>query len=202
MCSSFWRFAPFVYATHIENNATRLSSVIAKNNARCYSERMTKDLTPMYADCLRVIDAVAKGERQTAALNRLGIDRIAFYQTLAESSELQSKMALARESMAHTLVDESLEIADVDIDAARARNRIGARHWIAARFARKTFGDKVDISVEGQVSITAALEAAQQRVRLGRDPGTIDGAQLIDVTPEMPIASADTITAAPIDPFG
>lgn len=70
----------------------------------------------------------------------------------------------AHEMFADSLVDQTLTIADEAIDAARARNQIAARQWIASKLAREKYGDKVQVDVDHKISIAAILDAAKERI--------------------------------------
>lgn len=89
------------------------------------------------------------------------------------------------------MVYASIDIADKDVDSQRARNRIAARQWFASKYARQTFGDKVELNVTGTVSVSAALEEARQRVRPISDLSQTPIPQVIDLTAESVLAPSD-----------
>jgi hypothetical protein len=114
-----------------------------------------------------------------------------------------SKMAIAaREEFAHRMVYKSIDIADTDVDPQRARNRIAARQWFASKYARQTFGDKVELNVTGSVSVGAALEEARRRVRPISDLTQAHDPHVIDLQAET-IGEATDSQSAPeaIDPL-
>jgi len=53
--------------------------------------------------------------------------------------------ARAREDQADWHADEIVAIADTETDAAKARNRIDARKWKAAKLKPKVYGDRVNV---------------------------------------------------------
>lgn len=93
------------------------------------------------------------------------------------------------------MVRQALELAESDPDPARARNRMAIRQWIAGRVARDAWGDRVDVSVDQRVSITAALEAAESRVRPIRDLSRVIDAESADITSLSALTATDNETA-------
>jgi hypothetical protein len=114
-----------------------------------------------------------------------------------------SKMAIAaREEFAHRMVYKSIDIADTDVDPQRARNRIAARQWFASKYARQTFGDKVELNVTGSVSVGAALEEARRRVRPISDLTQSHDPQVIDLQAETIEQATDSQSAqGDVDPL-
>jgi hypothetical protein len=70
----------------------------------------------------------------------------------------------ARARAAAALVDEGLEIADQSGDA---KLRVGQRNWIAERWDRQTFGQKVEVEHKGTIT-HQHLEALQQAAKARR----------------------------------
>lgn len=70
----------------------------------------------------------------------------------------------ARERKADFVAAETILIADTDPDPQRARNRILARQWMAAKLNPRRYGDKlgVDVTVAGDLGdrLNAAFQAA------------------------------------------
>jgi hypothetical protein len=135
-----------------------------------------------------------------------GVDNAPSFGVLIErtalSPELSKIAAAAREEFAHRMVYASIDIADKDVDSQRARNRIAARQWFASKYARQTFGDKVELNVTGTVSVSAALEEARNRVRPISDLSQTPNPQVIDLTAESVLAPSDNESlGADIDPL-
>lgn len=119
-----------------------------------------------------------------------------------ENPALSKVAAAAREEFAHRMVYKSIDIADTDVDSQRARNRIAARQWFASKYARQTFGDKVELNVTGSVSVGAALEEARRRVRPISDLSEQALPQVIDLQAETIDAPTDSKSEAKdVDPF-
>ena len=94
------------------------------------------------------------------------------------------------------MVRQALELAESDPDPARARNRMAIRQWIAGRVAREAWGDRVDVAIDQRVSIAAALEAAEGRVRPIRDLSKVIDAESADITSLPALTSTDSETVA------
>ena len=79
------------------------------------------------------------------------------YRWIAESAEFSERYARAREIQADMLADEIIEIADAcepeAAAVAKAKARIDARKWLAARLAPKKYGDRVDVSAGVAVKV-------------------------------------------------
>jgi len=123
---------------------------------------------------LAIIHDYAEQGRIRDVIEHHGISVDAFYGRLAAEPELMTRYRAAQISRADFMADEIISIADDDANAPRARNRIDARKWLAGVFDRARFGDKIDMSINGQVSIAGALLEAKQRGALpGRNLGQV-----------------------------
>ena len=60
-----------------------------------------------------------------------------------EREDFRDMYARAREDQADSLADEIVDIADSDPDPQRARVRVDARKWVAAKLKSRKYGDKV-----------------------------------------------------------
>jgi len=118
------------------------------------------------------------------------------YAAMRDSVVWRDAWRAASERHAAALVRQALELAETDPDPARARNRISIRQWIAGRMARETWGDRVDVSVDQRVSIAAALEAADARLRPIRDLSRVIDAESADVSALPALTTTDNETAA------
>lgn len=101
------------------------------------------------------------------------------FKWLAAHEEFVEQYALARDSQADTLADEIIDIADdgkrdykVDEDGravvdhdhiARARLRVDARKWIAAKLKPKKYGDRIHQEVTGKDGAPIQYEDARDR---------------------------------------
>jgi hypothetical protein len=66
------------------------------------------------------------------------------YQWLNRHPEFAELYARAREQRAEMIAEDVIEIADTEFDPQKARVRIDARKWAAAKMNPKNYGDKVE----------------------------------------------------------
>jgi len=125
-----------------------------------------------------ILNNIANGDSLTAALRKLNPSPSYWWakDCLRYSPELKIQYQQAVEDRADRLAEELIELADTPIPegldgpAASAwvqqlRVRIDVRKWAASKLKPRTYGDRVDVSVTTtQISVTAALAEAQQRV--------------------------------------
>lgn len=90
----------------------------------------------------------------------------AVYRWLQEHEPFREQYRVAREAQVEALVDDLIYIADTEQDPAKARNRIAARQWLAAKLLPKKYGDNATIQHEhsGSVDLVGRLAAGRQRI--------------------------------------
>lgn len=129
----------------------------------------------------RIIDAVLNGASLREAVKNEGIPLFTFHAALSRDRELSRRYSLAQEFRGDVLADEIISIADTDEDAARARNRIEARKWLASKF-NKRYGDRLELNVSQSLDISATLLEAKARSALPvRDQLQVIDAQVVDL---------------------
>lgn len=160
---------------------------------------------PIEADNLAIEHALSlyeSGTPLTAACKEAGTQYSTIIACAKTNADLAGRLLRSHEEHAAALVQQSLEIADTDVDPQRARVRMLARQWAASRIDRKAWGDRVDVQVEQKVSITAALEAAEQRLRLGSDLVLEGTAQVVENTIDRVTRPTDSLSDSDLpDPF-
>lgn len=123
-----------------------------------------------------VIDAVLDGQSVRNALKSVKLDAHSLHDTLSNDRGLASRYARAMEIRADLLADEALHIADEQDDAAKARNQIQVRQWLAGKLHQKKYGDRIDLNVSATIDIGSTLAEARARLLPQCYPGqTIDG---------------------------
>ena len=141
-----------------------------------------------------VISSVENGDSLKKACAKEGIKTQTFTHYLRSDKEAAVAYARAIEIRADLMADEIIEIADTATDAAKARNQIDARKWVASKHYAKRYGERIDVNVTMQLDINAALEEAQSRLLPIRDlTNTID-AQVIDISNRLEQSETDTIS--------
>jgi hypothetical protein len=99
-----------------------------------------------------ICDAIADGEALHVICKLRGAPSMqTVYRWIENYPEFRDSYARAREIQQDRAVDEIIEIADNDLDPQRARNRIDARKWRAAKLAPKKYGERLDMNVQALV---------------------------------------------------
>lgn len=88
------------------------------------------------------------------------------FEALENSPELNKKYETVQRAIAEVVSMECLNIADESLDAAKARNQINTRQWVATKFKPDKFGDRLDVNQNTNVNITLALGQAKERLLL------------------------------------
>lgn len=100
----------------------------------------------VYSDDLaaKLCEHVADGLSLKEACELPGMpSRATAYKWLAAHTSFADMYARAREERADLVADEIITIADTEPDPQKARNRIDARKWWAARVNPRQYGDKL-----------------------------------------------------------
>lgn len=132
---------------------------------------MTNALTHPVTDqrVSNVIAHVLDGDPLKAALVKVGISQTYFHELLTKDRTAAVAYARAVELRADNLADEALHIADTEADAAKARNQIQVRQWLASKLYAKRYGDRIDLNVTQTIDIGSTLAEARARLLPMRD---------------------------------
>jgi len=123
---------------------------------------------------------VMNGGSLRSAIKATFGDGRSYHACITRNPAFRTAVSAAMETRADLLADEILEIADSDPDPNRAKNRIDSRKWLAAKQRPKTYGERIDLNVQHDISALAAMEAARGRVLQGRvELATMD-AEIVD----------------------
>lgn len=174
---------------------------------------------------LAVLSAFAEGGTLRDALSKESLTWQAFYRVLRETPDLMNDYHDHQRNRAEMAGDEILEIAKrlmstekdekgvlIDaLDARRARVAGELLGKMMERYSPDRFGQRMNVQVEAKPNLLEAIEAGKRRSLLPhRNLAQIENAQLIDITPTIPMRATDKqsgertetpILAAPIDPF-
>ena len=140
---------------------------------------MTNALTAQSGTDPRVSNVIAHvlgGDTLKDALQKVGISQPYFHELLGSDKKSALAYARATELRADNLADEALQIADNEPDAAKARNQIQVRQWLASKLYAKRYGDRIDLNVTQTIDIGSTLAEARSRLLPMRDQQ-----QIIDV---------------------
>ena len=116
-----------------------------------------------------VITQILDGNPLKTALKTVGIAQTTFHELLGSDRTAALAYARATELRADNLADEALQIADNEPDAAKARNQIQVRQWLASKLYAKRYGDRIDLNVTQTIDIGSTLAEARARLLPVRD---------------------------------
>ena len=116
----------------------------------------------------RICELVAKGTPVHRIGRRAGFPQEStVYDWLNKHSEFAEMYARARDRAADRFASELLEIADKAPETIRgvekARLRIDARKWAAAKFAPRKYGERILQEHSGQLTLAQLVEAANKQ---------------------------------------
>ena len=118
----------------------------------------------------------------TKALKAEGITADIFHRVVSGDRQLALSYVRALEIRSDLLADEALDIADTEPDAAKARNRIEVRKWLASKHNTKRYGDRIDLNVTQTLDVAGTLQEARARLlRPVSDQLGVSDAQVIDM---------------------
>lgn len=126
-----------------------------------YNETTTDKICELLSTTSRGLASICK---------EIGISTVTVYKWLDQNPEFVNKYARAREAQADFLADEILAIADDSTNdtetrfgasgesyevenkewTARVKLRLEARKWIASKLKPKKYGDKIDLTTDGE----------------------------------------------------
>jgi hypothetical protein len=97
----------------------------------------------------KLCEMIAEGNSASKACKSAGVAMRTFYGWARENEEFSAQLMRAREDQADTFADQMCDIADDEEDVQRAKLKIDARKWVAARMKPKSWGDKVHQEISG-----------------------------------------------------
>ena len=141
----------------------------------------------------RVIDRVTLGAALKDACADETLALTTFRDALSSVREVATLYARAKEIRAVVLTEEGMQIVDDEgLDPNSRRIRWEARRWFASKLDPKTYGDRIDMHVDGQVSVLGAI--SDTAVRSMRDLAPVMDAQVVD-PPSLGVAiTSDSIS--------
>lgn len=144
-----------------------------------------------------VIQRVLDGDTLKTALKSVGISQQYFHELLQSDKASAVAYARAVELRADNLADEALQIADNEPDAAKARNQIQVRQWLASKLYAKRYGDRIDLNVTQTLDIGSTLAEARARLLPVRDQRNIIDVEVIEKSTGYETSPSDKETEAP-----
>ena len=86
----------------------------------------------------------------------------AFYTWVETKEGAIDRYVRAREKQADSLAEEIVEISNTATDAQLGRLQMDARKWFASKVAPKKYGDKTDITSNGNTIAVAPIKWADE----------------------------------------
>ena len=104
-----------------------------------------------------VLELIATGTSLRTACEQFGYKASTFLEWVGQDAQLAEQYARARTLQAEHYADEIVRIADSAIDPQKARLQVDARKWVASKLLPKKYGDKVDLTTDGErITVTFA----------------------------------------------
>lgn len=139
----------------------------------------------------RVIERILSGCSLKDAVEQCDTTLNKFHYYLRCDKQAAIAYARAVEIRADILADEALTIADTEPDAAKARNQIQVRQWLASKLHAKRYGDRIDLNVTQTIDIGNTLAEARARLLPVRYQDGVTQPQVIDVENKMIDGASD-----------
>lgn len=145
----------------------------------------------------RLLEMIVAGDSANNAIKATFGDRRTFCRVISQDPTLNVQYLNALGIRADILADECVEIADSEKDANRAKVRVTARQWLAAKYKPKTYSERLEMALEHTISILGVLTEARGRVtRDWRKDDEVTDAEL--VAPSVPVLSESKPTRHPM----
>lgn len=145
-----------------------------------------------------VCDLIAEGQSLVSACKSLGYRYSTVSHTLTGENtppEYEQKYQKAKESRADWLADEIVALADEPLPAladgridgglvAQRRLQLDARKWVAAKLRPRTYGDKLDVQHQGNVTLMVDTGVPLRTVTALPQEGVTGSVPTIEHAPE------------------
>lgn len=122
----------------------------------------------MHTQLAEIILEIENGATLTRALRTCGHTPKVFFDSIRANPVFQQLYNEAIANRAELHADEIMEIADNEEDIARAKLKITARQWIAAKDAPARFGERMEVKHTHTLDLSQALQEAEKRIIEGR----------------------------------
>ncbi len=114
----------------------------------------------------RILELYASGKTLQTIEKQKGIpSRRTIARWRIERPEFGKLYDTALLAYSECIIEEALSIADTEEDSKKAKNRIDIRTWIASKYNRARFGDKLDVQHNVQIDVGPALTSALGRMK-------------------------------------
>lgn len=121
----------------------------------------------------KAIALAAQGKPMAEICEQTGLTPSLLWQWQSNDAQFRAEFLQARDTGLHLLADSLLTLPDTG-DVLRARLKSENIRWLLARRLHRVYGDKLDVSVSGQLDIATTLTEARARIQHIKDVETID----------------------------
>jgi len=138
-------------------------------------DALVQSLPPAKPECPRglsdaermqiLTDHIIRGGASNSGVPISFGDRRRLCQAMAVDPRLREAYESAMRLRADYLAEEIIGIADSDADPQRVRNQVSARTWWASKINPRRYGERLEVDLSADLSVTAALAEAKSRVR-------------------------------------
>lgn len=123
-----------------------------------------------------VLDMIVNGGTVKVLAERIGVST-GLISEWVEARGYGERVARARQHYADRLAQETLSLADDEsIDTNRAKLMIDTRRWLASKWYRNVYGDKVDVTNTVTVQRLTDEQLAEKALQIQQRLGLSDGA--------------------------
>ena len=148
----------------------------------------TTDRDRMQALCELVADGAMVGDVAPEIFGSMS----SMYRAMARTPGLREMLDDARVILAHRFAEQAVTVVDTVADVQRARLKSESLRWYASKVAPKDYGDRIDMHVDGQVSVLGPISDAAMRSMCDLAP--VMDAQVVD-PPSLGVAiTSDSIS--------
>ena len=113
--------------------------------------------TPLYTPEIgsEICDRLAQGDTLQAIISDMGINsRAVVYNWTERYPAFLDAFSRARGKQADAFADDVVHVSDTEEDPRRAKNRMDARMWAAAKLKPRQYGDTKHVQVDHTVTLT------------------------------------------------
>ncbi len=143
---------------------------------------------------------MAQGKSTRAMAEELGVSHWDFFEWIHETPQREQRYARAMEARAQWWANEIERVCEEPVrrnekgnldpaDVQMKRLKVDTLKWVAAKFAPKRFGDRVEVDATVKHDVVGELRAflgASGRLPVADQPGVLDAPDLVRVVPAEP----------------
>lgn len=113
-----------------------------------------------------IFERMFRGECVVNILKEQGMPSMSsFYRAVINDPFFREKYTWAQKIRSEVLVEETISIADNELDPQKARNRIQTRQWYASKMNPQKYGERIDLNVTQKVDLDTAIAEARARIK-------------------------------------